>query len=595
MDSTRAIIRLWRLCIPVEVEAGGDGAIPVDVLKRVLEHELHGKEGALDCVDVDDILYTYLQPDASGVVGFLEFWKGMEEILVKCGSLRSRLSPTKAASVVGFRFLRSCVLEILATQGSQGRQSIQVSELRYFIMKTIEVAGEEGEGFWREQAESLPGDEVLVTGDEVATALLAWLEQLVDGDDEDDDGPSFSGLEDEDCPEGPGVAAARVVAGEALDPDPEQPSTVCDTSLWLPLPPAPGPKGPPPRRSVLAGRPPSEQAPGSSGPPMGASGSTSTAASSFAPAPRRSCAPLPSQALAQRGPGEVAPGSGTARGSRPSRRKASVLECALAGVLQRPDRRPSGLTKEEAAEWRDAMEFHTALRRRLLEQPPEGEEELREFTFADFYELAHNLVRTTARRSSTRGLSPRLRSANQTRGAEVLRIVLHHLERKRKAEALGAWLAAQRRVRSPPPVPLGGGEAFDLFAELLRSQCQTAVVLERRVQSAGRRGAIAGAQCLERLIRAALKGGWARWSQLSSRQPLGQGRAATDLQRRGPPFGTGGGTAAPHSAGRGAGRGGGTLLSASSPLASSTSPQASPPERKWAQGFGGYPTGWGKR
>ena len=46
MDSTRAIIALWRLCVPAGVgpqaaprsqhsacEVGGDGAIPVDVLK----------------------------------------------------------------------------------------------------------------------------------------------------------------------------------------------------------------------------------------------------------------------------------------------------------------------------------------------------------------------------------------------------------------------------------------------------------------------------------------------------------------------------------------------------------------------------------
>merc|ERR1711971_16637 len=62
----------------------------------------------------------------------------------------------------------------------------QVRELRYFIEQTIRLAEHDGEEYWRQQAATLPPDDVCVTGEEVASALLTWLEQLVNSDDGDD-------------------------------------------------------------------------------------------------------------------------------------------------------------------------------------------------------------------------------------------------------------------------------------------------------------------------------------------------------------------------------------------------------------------------
>eukprot|EP00439_Symbiodinium_sp_Y106_P055045 s2538_g7.t1 len=107
LDSTRAIIALWRLCVPAGLgpQVGGDGAIPVDVLKVVLERELQGHLGDFGHSSVDEILQTYMQPDSEGVVGFLQFWKGMED--------------GGEEAIIGFRFLRTCLLDMAARQATR--------------------------------------------------------------------------------------------------------------------------------------------------------------------------------------------------------------------------------------------------------------------------------------------------------------------------------------------------------------------------------------------------------------------------------------------------------------------------------------------
>ena len=58
--------------------------------------------------------------------------------------------------------------------------------VRYFIDHTIELTGSKGQDFWRQRAKQLPEDpEMLVTGEEVASALLTWLEELVGEGPED--------------------------------------------------------------------------------------------------------------------------------------------------------------------------------------------------------------------------------------------------------------------------------------------------------------------------------------------------------------------------------------------------------------------------
>lgn len=179
------------------------------------------------------------------------------------------------------------------------------------------------------------------------------------------------------------------------------------------------------------------------------------------------------------------------------------------------------------------MEFHTALRRRLLEQPATGQE-VKEFSFAEFHQLALSLVCTNARRSSMRGVSPRMRSTCTKTSAQVLFITLHDLLRKRKAEGLGSWVAARRawKLSVAPPRPLGGcstsgsdPENFNLFAELLRSQCLTAGILEKQLTQQERHfkkacRATDFIQCLEMLARRALRPAFKHFCTVAMSMPI---------------------------------------------------------------------------
>merc|ERR1719221_1730198 len=99
-----------------------------------------------------------MSPDPSGVVGFLHFWRGMEEILQACGAHRTNLTSAQRHALEGFRFLRTCVLEMASKDVSQGRSVFSVRELRYFIERTTIVAGPEGANYWQQQAATLPAD-----------------------------------------------------------------------------------------------------------------------------------------------------------------------------------------------------------------------------------------------------------------------------------------------------------------------------------------------------------------------------------------------------------------------------------------------------
>mmetsp|Transcript_92751 Transcript_92751/g.258350 ORF Transcript_92751/g.258350 Transcript_92751/m.258350 type:complete len:365 (-) Transcript_92751:8-1102(-) len=364
MDSTRAIIRLWRLCVPVGMGplVGGDGALAVEVLKQVLERELSGNLSALGCSTVDDILWTYMQPDTAGVVGFLQFWRGMEDILQACGAHRSSLSSSQLHAMNGFRFLRKRVLETASKDVSQGRTVFSVRELRYLIADTMREAGPEGESFWRRRAAQLPDDTVYVTGEELASALLEWLQQLVDSGSHDEAVPPMSisqSLSDEpDCTS----TSSDEDLDESTDEDGRVPAHIaglpgqmdCASSTPTSVPvlmiarataaaaagAAPGgaagttpatPKGPPPRRSVLGGS---------------VAGRTSTEGHGAGALP--GTGRCNSQTILE---------SADDDGKRASCRKGTLLETGLLALLERTEKRPVSMTKEAAAEWRGSVKF----------------------------------------------------------------------------------------------------------------------------------------------------------------------------------------------------------------------------------------------
>lgn len=274
MDSTQAIIRFWRLCLPSTAgpQSGGDGANTVEVLRVVLERELARHLNDLGG-SVDDILWYHMQPDGGGVVGFLQFWRGMEQILEACGARRRRLPTAKQHAVDGFQFLRNCILDMEQDEGGNvkdfARSVFTVGELRYFIDRTVNIAGNagpDGRAYWQAKADELPQDDGLcVTGEEVASALLAWLEELViDRDDYDDSLDEGSGSTSvlgrhhqhqhwspRAEPAHTRQAAVRPLAAGLCPRSPHDCEEPATSPLSLGHPPN-TPRGPPPQRSVLS-------------------------------------------------------------------------------------------------------------------------------------------------------------------------------------------------------------------------------------------------------------------------------------------------------------------------------------------------------
>jgi len=438
MDSTRAIIALWRLCVPAGLgtQVGGDsrdGAIPVDVLKVVLKQELEGHSGDFAQNSADEILQSTMQPDADGVVGFLQFWKGMEEILRARGTLRTHdLTPAQMEAISGFRFLRTCLLDMEKRQISQDRSSFSVGELRYFMDRTIENTGAEGQDFWRQRAKQLPGDsEMLVTGEEVASALLTWLEDLV-GEGPGEDEEEEDSAEDDEEPEREASALPT-------------PSTkASSTSFAYASPPIPAPTGPPPQRQV----------------------------------------------------------------QRPS----LVFERGLSNLLTKMEARPKVATKESVAEWREVIEFQVSLSRWM--KSVQGKEEL---DLSKLHRFAKgHFGKLNARRKSN--LTPRRANRNlREKAALVLKTRLRDLLLRRLSSSMARWrsFALQEAAQNASVPTMSGGSS--IFKELLKSQCQCAVMLETRVRLSHRAGGLAF--CLAKLQRKTLRTALVALSRYHGRTP----------------------------------------------------------------------------
>lgn len=252
------------------------------------------------------------------------------------------------------------------------------------------------------------------------------------------------------------------------------------------------PKGPPPRRSVLggsvAGRTSSE----------GRGGATAGFSTG-----RNSAAHGSSLGDGQAGLDGV--DDETARGA--VRRRSTALESGLTHLLECTDRRPTVLTKEAAAEWRESVEFQVALKRRLGTVQVSDSE----FTFAAFLQFARDHIDASARRRSSGRCEPpppRERPNLKTAVASLF-VLVRGLLRKRLAAGLGSLLPFRRQALRESPRT---GADSDIFRDLLISQCQSAEILEKRVKIAGRAGGIAS--CLARLQRAELRRSWTQWSQL---------------------------------------------------------------------------------
>ncbi|CAK0878653.1 unnamed protein product [Prorocentrum cordatum] len=370
MDSTRAIVRLWRQFAPASSEAqGGDGVIAADRVKEVLGGQLQNKVSALNGHSVDEVVQIYMQPDSTGVVGFLQFWRGMEEILRACGTQRSLLSPAQEDALAGFRRIRQCVLDWGAKEGVPTEQcTIQVEDLRYFIERSMGELGPDGQHFWRTRAEGLPVDEA-VSGEEVAAALLVWLEHLLDEDDLE-----ATNLDRTDMQSGRSRSSGSSSVDEPQFFEDDAISPVRSSARTA----APGlpPRSPDDSHSLLfSARTGTAQTPLTAAFAVGEGVrmEQQPPATPLGPPPRRSVqAPL-RNSLGVDLRADSAAGRASLESRRPSsggvgdlaRRRAGTtpLEAALAAIVGRDDRRPASPTKAQAAEWREAIEFQAGASR----------------------------------------------------------------------------------------------------------------------------------------------------------------------------------------------------------------------------------------
>lgn len=541
MDSTQAIIRLWRLCVPSGAgpEAGGDGALPLDTLKAVLERELEDKLASLNGESVDDILWRYMSPDENGVVGFLQFWRGMEEILYTCRVHRQHLGVAQLHAINGFRYLRTCVLEMALGDASQERSVFRVSELRYFIRRATLVAGPQGAAFWERQAEELPEDSTMVTGEEVASALLSWLEDLVWNDAEQGGGgvppitpstalPSTTRAStdshwDESDDE---VGAAQESDTSSVSPrERERPRSFCAAlsnaggigsgrpahhEMEDAVGPWSGPQQPPHQQ------PPAAWGHGNGLQHRATSPPKQQGVSPYGPAPRRSV--IDRRGSQRSSLAESSSGIWSEREGATDRgvRSHTPFEAALVSLMDRFEKRPP-VHRSQAHVWRDAVEFQCELRRRLADALP--------LTFPDFHSFAKEHLSLTARRRRNRSPSPRMRTAIYGRWVPTLMPVLRKIVIKRFECGFQALLNKRRASRQgglfPPRAAADEGNPT-ILQRLLKEQCQTAVTLEKNVKISSRAGGLAF--CLARLLRAALRGACSVWQHRAfeaPRLPLG--------------------------------------------------------------------------
>lgn len=198
MNSAVSLLRLWNMCVRSQGD-GVDNVVQWGTLRITLEG-IGCRARNLSCNSVDDILRRHF--GTSGInrdhVTFTQYWYGMEEILQACGAFHNGGVDTDTEhKVCSLRSFRDAVLG-----------DLQAAEIRRESHSALLADGEEEEfddaggallvidlrrhferlrwgarpavaAYWEERLQGLPGDEESVTGDEIASALLAWLEELL--------------------------------------------------------------------------------------------------------------------------------------------------------------------------------------------------------------------------------------------------------------------------------------------------------------------------------------------------------------------------------------------------------------------------------
>lgn len=200
-NSTVSLLQLWRLCVDSQGE--DPDAITLlewNTLRRALEG-LGCRVQSLNCSSVDEIMQVHFSSRLGRAepVSFTWYWRGMEAILHACGVFHGNLEPDVEMKVQSLRLFRDAVLDELYGDSYPMTQLRRLYERLANRATSIEPQPQVKQ-YWEEKLRVLPTDEddeeIIVTADEIANALLTWLEELLkdsldDGEYSDEEGSSL--------------------------------------------------------------------------------------------------------------------------------------------------------------------------------------------------------------------------------------------------------------------------------------------------------------------------------------------------------------------------------------------------------------------
>mmetsp|Transcript_12201 Transcript_12201/g.22512 ORF Transcript_12201/g.22512 Transcript_12201/m.22512 type:complete len:506 (+) Transcript_12201:138-1655(+) len=187
-NSAVSMLRLWDLCLQAQDGVGGSesGVVYWSTLRQALLNGLGGRVQQLQCSSVDDLLVRHFCGGVSNSngdgVNFMHYWRGMEVILQACSAFQTGgLDAETEEKVDSLRMFRDAVLDETATH----LQSYPLQSLRALYSRLTRAPGTSVAvvEFWEmRMSQMLPpgeGDDGMVFWDEIASALLAWLQELL--------------------------------------------------------------------------------------------------------------------------------------------------------------------------------------------------------------------------------------------------------------------------------------------------------------------------------------------------------------------------------------------------------------------------------
>lgn len=197
-NSTISLIRLWTLCVRSQDDGDEDFAVRWATLRKMLETQHAGMPELLRARSVDDLLQEHFQEGySSGFVNFAHYWKGMEAILIACdrfttGGFKDRSVDEKVESL---RRFRDWVLAELRSNEPFREGPMLPLENVASMCETLAAARDATQAvsdYWDNillglRTQLAENRELWITSDDIAQALLTWLEQLLDLDSESED------------------------------------------------------------------------------------------------------------------------------------------------------------------------------------------------------------------------------------------------------------------------------------------------------------------------------------------------------------------------------------------------------------------------